>query len=117
MLDKKTQIAYLLRIALLENGPLSRIVYETVLEDNVKRWQMNMKGSEESYLFAIAESDHEIAMVLIESNQRLYINEAAREKLAEVWFEGYAPSMENLIPLVAEDLAEGALSINAVRHV
>lgn len=117
MLDRKSRMINLLRSALLESGPLSRIVYENALEDNIDRWHIGIQIDDENYLFAVAEMGGEIAMVLVESNKRLYINEAARQKLADLWTTAYRTNLENLIPIFAEDLADGALSVTAVRHV
>ncbi|HEY9735358.1 MAG TPA: hypothetical protein V6D06_03715 [Trichocoleus sp.] len=107
----------LLRIALLRNGALAREVYENRLEDNVSRWHVGLQISGEQFLFAVAESEGEIAMVLLEGGKRLYINGAAREKLTELWEETYTNQMEILIPMIAEDLAEGVLSVTAVQYV
>ncbi|MBD0268106.1 MAG: hypothetical protein ICV77_07400, partial [Cyanobacteria bacterium Co-bin8] len=92
-------------------------VYENELEDNVPRWHVGLQISGEDFLFVIAERSEEIALVLLESQKRLYINEAAREKLSEIWSGTYATQMEYLIPLMAEDLVEGALSVTGVQHV
>lgn len=117
MLDQQHKMAQLLRKSLLEGGYLSRVVYENQLEDSIDRWHIGLQISGEEFLFAVAERSEEIALVLIESNKRLYINEAARAKLAEIWTIGYSTCMENLIPLLAEDLAEGVTSVTGVQHV
>lgn len=107
----------LLRIALTRNGAMSREVYEERLEDNVSRWHVGLQISGEKFLFAVAEAQGEIAMVLLEGGKRLYVNGAAREKLAELWEETYSNQMNLLIPMIAEDLAEGVLSVTAVQYV
>lgn len=118
MLDEQHKMAQLLRTALLEGGYLSRVVYENELEDSIDRWHIGLQISGEQFLFAVAERSEEIAMVLIESkDKRLYINEAARAKLAEIWTEGYATCIGHLLPLLAEDLAEGVTSVTAVQYV
>ncbi|HEY9764052.1 MAG TPA: hypothetical protein V6D07_16085 [Trichocoleus sp.] len=118
MLDQQDKMARLLRITLLEEGPLSRVVYENQLEDSIDRWHIGLQISGEEFLFAVAERSEEIAMVLIETkDKRLYINEAARAKLADIWAEGYSTCIGHLIPLLAEDLAEGVTSVTGVQHV
>lgn len=118
MLDSSHKMVQLLRTALLEKGPLSRVLYENALEDNIDRWHIGLQISGEQFLFVLAEDSEEIAMVLIESKgKRLYINEAAREKLADIWSGTYDNNLSHLIPMMAEDLAEGALSVTGVQYV
>lgn len=117
MLDPTQKMLYLLRDALLQGGYLSREVYENVLEDNVDRWHAGLQTTGGDFVFVVAERTEEIAMVLIESNKRLYINGAAREKLADLWSGTYENQLNYLLPLMAEDLAEGALSVTGVQHV
>ena len=117
MLDPKQKMLYLLRDALLQGGHLSREVYEDPLEDSIDRWHRGLQTTGGDFVFVVAEQSEEIAMVLIEANKRLYINGAARDKLAEIWSGTYETQLNYLLPLMAEDLAEGALSVTGVQHV
>jgi hypothetical protein len=57
-----------------------------------------------------------VAMVLIEKSGEVYINEQAREKLKALWPAAYERNMKQLIPVIAQQLHEGALPINGVKQ-
>ena len=54
-------------------------------------------------------------MLLIMPDKTVYINEKAREKLAALWPGRYNSHMARLIPIMAEQLANGILSVNGFK--
>ena len=55
-------------------------------------------------------------MLLITKSGELYINEEAREQLKAEWGTTYKSNIERLLPFMAEQLANGILSVNGVKY-
>ncbi len=67
-------------------------------------------------IFAVTENSGHVAMVLIEKTGHVSINAQAREKLKTLWPTTYERHMQQLIPVLAKQLHEGALPINGVKQ-
>ena len=113
----RKSIAQELRRALLEQGTMADKLYEYELAEHIDYWHQGLLRDEEEYVFVVTENSGDVAMVLIMPNKRLYINEAARDKLKELWDAVYQSNLERLIPLMAHDLAQGIISVNGVQQV
>jgi hypothetical protein len=56
-------------------------------------------------------------MLLIDEQDAVHINEAARTALRALWKDAYADNIERLIPKMAQDLSAGYLSAMGVKVV
>jgi hypothetical protein len=114
---KKRKIANTLRKALLEDGKMERALYEYELEEHLDYWYEGLKSDREQFVFAITENSGHVAMVLITPDKTIYVNEEAREKLAKFWIKAYENNINQLIPMMAENLANDIISVTGVKMV
>ncbi|MEM9806686.1 MAG: hypothetical protein AAF959_15545 [Cyanobacteria bacterium P01_D01_bin.56] len=115
MVNKATQIANSLRKALLENGPMVQALYEYELEENIDYWHKSIQQDNEDFAIVITENRRHVAMLLIEANKTLYINEAAREKLQSLWPQTYMQNMLQFIPMIVEDVLNNQFFFTGVK--
>ena len=108
-------IEKLLTEALLEDGKMYQELYEYELEEQLDELRESLAEDDDDYLFVVTENNGHIAMLLLESDGSLHINEAARGKLKEFWPGAYRKNMEDFIPMFAQELADGVLVINGVK--
>ncbi len=114
---KKRKIANTLRKALLEDGKMERALYEYELEEHIDYWYEGLKSDRDQLVFAVTESSGHVAMVLITPDKTIYVNEEAREKLAKFWIKAYENNINQLIPMMAENLANDIISVTGVKMV
>lgn len=114
---KKRKIANTLRKALLEDGKMERALYEYELEEHIDYWYEGLKSDREQFVFAVTENSGDVAMVLITPDKTIYVNEEAREKLSEFWIKAYKHNINQLIPMMAENLANDIISVTGVKMV
>ena len=114
---KKRKIANTLRKALLEDGKMERALYEYELEEHIDYWYEGLKSDRDQFVFAVTENSGHVAMVLITPDKTIYVNEEAREKLAKFWIKAYENNINQLIPMMAENLANDIISVTGVKMV
>jgi len=114
---ERKRIEGLLRTALLEGGEMAYSLYEYELEDNIDYWFQELKADRDEFVFVVTENSGHVAMVLIEKEKTVYINEQAREKLSALWHLTYRINLEQLIPMMVTDLMDGFVSVNGVKTV
>ncbi|GAL93372.1 MAG: hypothetical protein DWQ51_06685 [Microcystis wesenbergii TW10] len=114
---KKRKIANTLRKALLEDGKMERALYEYELEEHIDYWYEGLKSDRDQLVFAVTENSGHVAMVLITPDKTIYVNEEAREKLAKFWIKAYENNINQLIPMMAENLANDIISVTGVKMV
>ena len=114
---KKRKIANTLRKALLEDGKMERALYEYELEEHIDYWYEGLKSDRDQFVFAVTENSGDVAMVLITPDKTIYVNEEAREKLAKFWIKAYENNINQLIPMMAENLANDIISVTGVKMV
>jgi hypothetical protein len=114
---RQREIAQRLRRALLQEGRMVYALYEHELAEHVDYWYEGLKADREAFVFVVTENAGDVAMVLIEPDKTVYVNEEARERLRAHWSEMYWENVEQLIPLMAEELANDILAVNGVRIV
>jgi len=105
-------IEKLLRLALMQNGPMAYALYEHELAEHIDYWYNGLVADRNEFVFAVTENSGDTAMVLITKNKDIHINEAAREKLRQWWEQAYLPNMATLIPAIAEELANDIIAVN-----
>ena len=107
MSKKIKQIEDVLRVALLENGSMSKDLYHFELEDGVGFWRESMQKDNDDYLLVVTENKRNVAMLLFDKAGEIYINEQAREKLHTYWVpEAYQENMRKFIPSFASELSK-----------
>ncbi len=111
------RIERLLRKALLQDGEMALALYEYELEEHIDYWYRGLKADRDDFVFVVTEHSGDTAMVLIVKRKKIYINEAARQKLAELWGAAYKTNLKRLIPMMARDLAKDILAVNGVKVV
>jgi hypothetical protein len=113
----KSTIERELRKALLLSGEMSDGLFEYELEEHIDYWKKSLKKDKDEFLFVVTENNGDIAMLLITKKNELFINEKARTKLQEFWNEKivYEQNIELLLPVIAEELESGSLSVNGVK--
>ncbi len=92
-------------------------LYEYELEEHLDYWYQGLKADQDEFVFAVTEHSGDVAMVLITKEKSIYVNEAARAKLSELWTKAYWENMKRLIPMMAEGLAQEIISVNGVKTV
>jgi hypothetical protein len=113
----KKKIEKLLCQALINNGKMEYALFEYELKEHIDYWYRGLKRDKEELVFAVTVNRGHVAMVLITKNQDIYVNEDARELLAQEWKRGaYKRNMEKLIPMMADDLANDILAVKGVKY-
>jgi hypothetical protein len=111
---KAKKIEKLLRKALIQDGAMVYALYEHELVEHIDYWYDGLVADRNEFVFAVTENSGHTAMVLISKKKDIYVNEAAREKLLELWGSAYRPNMKVLIPEMAKELANDILAVNGV---
>ena len=104
-----------LRDALLNNGKMEWELYKYEMEEHLDYWYKSLKKDKDEFLFILNERDGDVAMVLITKQKEAYINEDARQQLKLNWKTAYEQNIESLLPLMAQQISEGNLSVNGVK--
>ncbi|MEO0868003.1 MAG: hypothetical protein AAFY17_06050 [Cyanobacteria bacterium J06642_11] len=115
MVNKATQIATSLRKALLENGPMAQALYEYELEENIDYWHQSILKDKEDFAIVITENRSHVAMLLLEADKTLHINEAARKKLQSLWPQTYMQNMLQFIPMIVDDVLSNQFFFTGVK--
>ena len=108
-------IAKNLEKALLNNGEMRRELYEWEVEEHLAYFQASLIKDNDDFLFVVTEHTNDVAMLLIEKSGQVHINEAARERLKELWKATYVENMKMLIPDFANLLHAEHLAVYGVK--
>lgn len=95
--------------ALLENGVMAQALFEYELEEHIAEYRESMRADRDEYFFAITEHTNDVAMLLIEKNGTVHINEKARRLLQKLWRTSYSENIRLLLPDMVAELAKGYL--------
>ena len=112
----KNKIEKVLCKSLMLDGAMSYPLYEWELKEHIPFWTKEMKKDKDEFVIVITEKDGDAAMLFIDKNEQLYINEDARSKLKKLWLKSYQSNMEQLMPMIVEMLANGFLYVNGVKY-
>ena len=113
-MSKKT-IEKNLRKALLENGPLAQALFEYELEEHIEEFRVGKREDHDEYFFAVAAHSNDVAMLLVDKQDNLHINEDARALLQTLWRDSYRANLQRLIPDMAAELDAGYLYMAGVK--
>ncbi|MBD2175679.1 hypothetical protein H6F42_01935 [Pseudanabaena sp. FACHB-1998] len=108
------EISKALRKALLQEGSMDTALYQDKLSGHVEEWYEELMADEGSFVFVIAEREENIAMVMIDKDKNILMNEAGREKLAKVWAKNYVKNTKFLISDLADRINEYGLAITGI---
>ncbi|NJK52777.1 MAG: hypothetical protein HC936_07995 [Leptolyngbyaceae cyanobacterium SU_3_3] len=111
------KIENLLHKVLLEEGKMEYSLYKHELEEHIDYWYEGLKADRDDFVFVVTENSGHVAMVLIMPDKTVFVNEAARAKLAEFWQSNYSTNLQRLILMIAEELANDSLFVNGVKTV
>lgn len=92
-----------------------RALFEYELEEHIEEYLQSKRVDGDKYLFVVTENTDHVAMLLIDEQDNIHINEAARTILQELWGDAYWSNMKTLIPNIAAELNAGYLSANGVK--
>jgi hypothetical protein len=109
------EISSALRKALLKGeNNMSLALYQDKMVKHLDEWYEGLKDDREDLLFVITEMAGEIAMVVIEKNRNIYVNEESKEYLSKIWTKNYTKNIKFLIPMMADHINEAVFSITGV---
>jgi hypothetical protein len=113
----KKKIAENLKRALIEDARLSAAAFENELREHIEEYIESKHEDNDHYFIAIAEQSNQIAMLLLDGDDTVHINEDARALLRTLWRDAYTSNIQRLIPDMAKELAAGYLSVMGVKVV
>jgi hypothetical protein len=111
------KIAKNLKKALLDDGPLVRALYEFELEEHLDEYLLSKQTDGDKFFFAVTEHTNDVAMLLIDEDDHIYINEEARTRLKTLWRDAYRENIQLMIPHMAAQLEAGYLYTVGVKVV
>ena len=104
-----------LKRVLLNDGAFSQELFEYELEEHLGEYLLSKQADSDKYFFAVTEHTNDVAMILIDENDNIHINEAARGLLMKLWHKSYRQNIQGLIPRIAEQLDAGYLFAAGVK--
>ena len=114
-MSKMTTEKYLVR-ALLDDGAMSKSLFEEELQDQTDEVLRSKQEDGDDYFFAITERDKQVAMLLIDKDDKVHVNEDARAVLKTYWQKSvYENNMLILIPQMVDELNEGYYFVTGVK--
>jgi hypothetical protein len=114
---RKKTIADNLKRVLLDDAPFALALFEYELREHIAEYLESKHADHDRYFFAITEHTNDVAMLLIDEQDAVHINEDARAMLRTLWRDAYRHNIERLIPKIVQDLQAGYLSAAGVKVV
>ena len=114
-MSKKTIEKNLIKV-LLDNGAMENALFEYELEEHIDEYLKSKQEDGDDYFFAVTEHTNDVAMLLIDEDNNVHVNEKARAVLRKYWHKSaYKHNMQILIPQMAEQLSKGFLFVTGVK--
>lgn len=107
----------ILEEALINNSEMREELYEYELEELLAELKASLAKDKNEFIFAITEHSGDIAMILIEKTEKVYINEPARKKLKTIWGSAYLENMKMLIPDISKQLNDNFIPTYGIKTV
>lgn len=111
------EISRALRKALLKNEPMSLALYQDKLVEHIDEWYEGLNADQESLAIVLTARDEEVAMVMIDQDKNIHVNEEAKDKLLKMWTKNFTKNMQFLIPGMADHINEAVFSITGITVV
>ncbi len=113
---RKKTIEKNLKKALLENGAFAQALFEYELQGHVEAYIESKREDGDKYLIVVTENANDVAMLLIDENDNVHVNEKARGLLMKLWrHHAYKKNLQLLIPDMASELDSGYLYAAGVK--
>lgn len=105
--------------ALVLDGPMSQALYEWELEAHIRFWRKGMLRDKDDFLLVVTEHSGDVALLLIDKQGKLFINEDGRRWLRRKWKAPgvYAHNMQLFLPDMARQLHGGVVWTMGVKVV
>ena len=114
-MSKMTTEKYLVR-ALLNDGAMSKALFDEELQDQMDEFLKSKQEDGDDYFFAVTERDNQVAMLLIDRDDKVHVNEEARAVLKTFWQKStYDDNMLMLLPQMVDELSEGYYFVTGVK--
>ncbi len=114
-MSKKTIEKKLVK-ALLNDGEMAYALFQYGLEEHVDEYIKSKQEDKDDYFFAVTEHTNHVAMLLIDGDNKVHVNQEARALLKKLWPKSaYKHNMQILIPQMADELNKGFLSVTGVK--
>jgi len=114
-MSKMTTEKHLVR-ALLNDGAMSKALFEEELQDQMDEFLKSKQDDKEDFIFVITERDNQVAMLLIDKENKVHVNEEARAVLKTYWQKSvYEDNMLMLLPQMVDELNEGYYFVTGVK--
>jgi hypothetical protein len=114
-MSKMTTEKYLVR-ALLDDGAMSKSLFEEELQDQTDEFLKSKQEDGDDFIFAITERDNQVAMLLIDRDDKVHVNEEARAVLKTYWQKSaYEDNILMLLPQTVDELSEGYYFVTGVK--
>jgi hypothetical protein len=103
--------------ALLKDGGMSMSLYEEELRKGVEDFLKSKQEDGDDYFFVITEESGHVAMLLIDSEDKVHANEEARAMLKKFWPKSaYEEHIQDLLPQMVDELINGYYFVTGVRR-
>lgn len=113
---RKKTIEKNIKKALFEGGALAHALFEYELQEHVAAYIQSRHEDGDKYLLAVTENAGDVAMLLVDENDNVHVNEEARAWLMKLWRdEAYKKNLQRLIPDMARELDSGRLFVVGVK--
>jgi hypothetical protein len=94
---------------LLKGHAFAQALFEYELQEHTNSYLQSKHADGDKYFFAITEHTNDVAMLVIDEQDTVHVNEQARAVLQELWRDAYTTNMQRLIPQIAQQLHAGFL--------
>ena len=98
-----------LKKTLLGAKRMSWDLFEYELEEHIEEYKQSKRADGDKFFFVVTENSNDVAMLLIDEEDRLYINERARLKLMLLWDKAYRHNIRTLLPKMVSVLDAGVV--------
>ncbi len=106
-----------LKKALLEDGAFAQALFEYELQEHIEEYIQSKRADGDKYFIAITEHTNDVAMLLIDENDKVHVNEEGRVLLMKLWRgEAYKKNLRRLLPDMARELDSGFLYVAGIKE-
>ena len=110
------RIEKILRKALLEGECFALALFEYELEENLDFYVSSRIRDQDKYFVAITENNNDVAMILINEQNKVLVNKYARKELQNYLGKSYEDNINKLIPKIAKALDQDLIYITGIKE-
>lgn len=104
-----------LALTLLHGATFSATLFDSVLAAYRDELRAALEPDEDDALLCLVVEGREVAIWLLETDGSEHANEAARQRLQQMWAESYSGNVRELIPGFVALLDQGMLAVGGVK--